>query len=52
VRIDGLHDAKVRGQRFLRPGTVSIAFGHSVTYGANDDPEAIARDLERRVREA
>jgi long-chain acyl-CoA synthetase len=52
VRIDNLHDAKVRGQRVLRPGAVTVSFGEAVRYGANDDPQTIARELERRVREA
>jgi long-chain acyl-CoA synthetase len=52
VRIDNLHEAKVRGQFFLRPGTVAISFGEPVSFGVNDDPAAIARDLERRVRDA
>jgi long-chain acyl-CoA synthetase len=52
VRIDNLYDAKVRGQRFIRPGTVSVSFGASIVYGPNDDPEYVARDVERRVREA
>jgi long-chain acyl-CoA synthetase len=52
VRIDNLYDAKVRGQRFIKPGTVSVSFGDAILYEAHDDPERIARDLERRVRDA
>jgi len=51
VRIDGLFELKLRGRKFARPGTVRVTIGAPIRFGADEDPEVIARDLERRVRE-
>jgi long-chain acyl-CoA synthetase len=51
IRIDGLFEIYQRGQYFSRPGSVTVTFGEPVEYPAEDNPTAITRDLERRVRE-
>jgi len=52
VRIDGLYEMKVGKKYFSAPGTVRVNFGAPVRYDAADDPDEVARDLERRVGEA
>jgi len=49
VRIDGLFELKKAGKRIARPGAVKVNIGEPVRYGPTEKPEAIARDLERRV---
>ena len=52
VRIDGLAELKVSGRRgFAFPGSVTVNFGEPVTYGRDEDPADITKDLERRVKE-
>ncbi len=52
VYIEGLTELKLSGRRgFAGPGRVSVNFGPPVTYTRDEDPAAITRDLERRVRE-
>jgi long-chain acyl-CoA synthetase len=52
VYIGGLTELKLSGRRgFTSPGRVSVRFGRPVTYGPDQDPAEITRDLERRVKE-
>ena len=49
--IQGLFALKAAGRRIARPGEVSVIFGDPVVYERGQAPEAIAKDLERRVAE-
>lgn len=51
IRLDGLFELKQRRQFFVRPGTVSVTFGEPVKFPPKETPEAITRELERRVRD-
>ena len=50
--IQGLFALKAAGRRIARPGEVSVIFGDPVVYERGQAPEAIAKDLERRVARA
>jgi long-chain acyl-CoA synthetase len=51
VRIDGLYEARVRGRRLVGPGKIVVRLGKPVSYRPDENPNSIARDLERRMRE-
>lgn len=51
IKLDGLFELKQRRQFFVRPGTVSVTFGEPITFPPQTTPEAITRELERRVRD-
>jgi long-chain acyl-CoA synthetase len=51
IYLHGLFDLKQRKQILTRPGHVRATIGAPVCFSGNEDPEAIARELERRVRE-
>lgn len=50
MRIDGLWDLKKAERHFAWPGEVSVIIGEPVTYSPHQDPEAVTRDLAKRVR--
>ena len=50
VRIDGLWRLKQAGRHFAWPGQISVNIGEPASYSSQDEPEQIARDLERRVK--
>jgi len=49
IRIDGLFELKRAGKRMTRPFKVTVTIGALVRFDRGDDPESIARELERRV---
>jgi long-chain acyl-CoA synthetase len=49
MRLDGLVALAHQRRKFARPGEITIRIGAPVTYSATEEPEAIARDLQRRV---
>ena len=51
VRIDGLSRLKQAGRHFAWPGQISVNIGEPTCYSSQHEPEQIARDLARRVRE-
>jgi long-chain acyl-CoA synthetase len=51
VRIDGLYEARVRGRRLVGPGKIVVRLGKPVSYRPDENPNSIACDLERRMRE-
>jgi len=51
IYLHGLFDLKQREQILTRPGHVQASIGAPVRFAANQDPEEITRELERRVRE-
>jgi len=51
MRIDGLFALKQKKQRFSRPGTVQVHIGHPVKFGPADDPEEIAKKLQKIVEQ-
>jgi long-chain acyl-CoA synthetase len=51
VRIDGLYAARLRGRKFVRPGSVTVVFGEPVVFDAGDDPSRAAAAIERMVAE-
>jgi long-chain acyl-CoA synthetase len=51
MRIDGLFPLKAAKKHYARPGTVQIHIGEPVRFEATDDPEAIAKVLQKKVTE-
>ena len=51
MRIDGLFELKAAGRRVARPGQVKVTIGDPVQFPPESDPEWIARELQKRVRE-
>jgi long-chain acyl-CoA synthetase len=51
MRIDGLYEARVRGRKLVGPEKIVVRFGKPVSYRPDENPNSIARDLERRMRE-
>ena len=51
MRIHGLWRLKQAHRHIASPGRVSVAIGAAVNYSAEDNPEEIAHDLFRRVKE-
>ncbi|HEY0365407.1 MAG TPA: 1-acyl-sn-glycerol-3-phosphate acyltransferase, partial [Pyrinomonadaceae bacterium] len=47
VMLRGLFEVKKRGQRFVKPGTVSVTFREPVTFAADTTPAAITTELDR-----
>jgi long-chain acyl-CoA synthetase len=47
VMLRGLFEVKKRGQRFVKPGTVSVSFGEAMTFSAEETPAAITNELDR-----
>lgn len=50
LRLDGLLELREQNQILARPGQVRVTIGEPVRFRAEDDPEEITRELERRVR--
>lgn len=48
VKIEGLYELKA-AQRHFAPGKITVKIGEPVKFAASDDPDSIARDLEKRV---
>lgn len=51
MHLQGLYDLKRDERIFARPGHVEATIGRPVRFAANQDPNEITRELERRVRE-
>jgi long-chain acyl-CoA synthetase len=51
MHLSGLQELKESGRRFTRPGRVRVKIGAPVCFDASQDPEEIAAELNRRVRE-
>ena len=51
MNLSGLYDLKKDERLVARPGHVRVTIGAPVRFAFDQDPEEIARDLERRVRE-
>jgi long-chain acyl-CoA synthetase len=51
IYLSGLADLKAKHQLFSRPGHVTARIGKPVTFAPDEDPAAITRELERRIRE-
>ena len=51
MHLGGLFDLKQAERIIARPGHVRVTIGPPVRFSRDDDPDDIARDLERRVRE-
>ncbi len=49
MRIDGLFEVKQTGKKFTRPGQVKIKIGTPVQFEPRNDPEWIARELQKIV---
>jgi long-chain acyl-CoA synthetase len=49
MRIDGLFPLKIQKKHYARPGTVQVRIGNPVRFAATDDPEEIARELQKIV---
>ena len=49
--LSGLYDLKKDERLVARPGHVQVTISAPVRFASDQDPEEIARDLERRVRE-
>ena len=51
MRIDGLFKLKKAGQKFAKPGAITVSVGAPVQIEPGSDPEWIARELQKRVAE-
>jgi long-chain acyl-CoA synthetase len=51
IRLAGLFDLKQAERRIARPGRVSVTIGKPVRFASDQDPNEIARELQRRVAE-
>ena len=51
MRIDGGFDLRQAGRRIARPGHVRVTIGAPVRFGAEQDANEIAHELQRRVAE-
>jgi long-chain acyl-CoA synthetase len=51
IRLDGLFELKQKDRSFARPGHVKVTIGKPVRFSADQDPEEIAKELQRRVEE-
>ena len=49
IRLDGLFDLKKNEKHFAPPGKVRVTIGKPIRFSANQDPEAVARELQRTV---
>jgi hypothetical protein len=49
LRIDGLFEVKQAGKKFTRPGQVKVKIGATVQFDPGNDPERIARELQKIV---
>jgi long-chain acyl-CoA synthetase len=49
MRIDGLFEVKQAGKRFTRPGQVKVKIGAPVQFAPGNNPEWIARELQKMV---
>ncbi|HET6933910.1 MAG TPA: AMP-binding protein [Candidatus Angelobacter sp.] len=51
MRIEGLFPLKIAKKHYAKPGTIQVRIGSPVSFAATDDPEAIARQLQKIVQE-
>jgi long-chain acyl-CoA synthetase len=49
MRIDGLYPLRIEKKHYAKPGTIQVRIGDPVRFAATDDPEEIARELQRIV---
>ena len=48
MKIEGLHEL-IAAHRHFAPGKMTVKIGEAVKFGSGDDPDTIARELEKRV---
>lgn len=51
MRIDGLFEVKKAGKKFAPAGQIQVRIGAPVRFDRDDDPAAIAQEMERHVTE-
>jgi long-chain acyl-CoA synthetase len=51
LRIDGLFELKQAGKKFTRPGRVKVRIGVPLKFEPGSDPEWIARELQKKVKQ-
>ena len=51
MRLDGLFELRQNNRTIARPGHVKVTIGPPVRFSAEQNPEEIARDLQRKVEE-
>jgi long-chain acyl-CoA synthetase len=51
MRLAGLFDLKQQNRILARPGHVQVTIGRPIRFSPDQDPNEIARELERRVAE-
>jgi long-chain acyl-CoA synthetase len=49
MRLDGLYELKQALRKFALPGRITVTIGHPLRFSADQDPDEIARELERSV---
>jgi len=49
MRIDGLFPFKIAKKHYAPPGAVQVRIGDPVRFEPDDDPEEIAKELQRKV---
>ncbi len=51
MRIDGLFELKQAGKKLALPGKVHVKIGFPIKFGIAEDPEKIAKELQKKVEE-
>ena len=51
MRIDGLYQYRVQQKHFVPPNQIRVSIGEPVQYAPDENPDSIAKDLQRRVAE-
>jgi 1-acyl-sn-glycerol-3-phosphate acyltransferase len=49
IRIDGLYEYRVKRAHWVPPDRITVSIGKPVQYASNENPDSIAKDLQRRV---
>lgn len=50
IMLRGLFEVKQRGQRFVKPGTVSVTFGEPLEFSSGETAAEITKELESKLR--
>jgi long-chain acyl-CoA synthetase len=51
MRIDGLYEYRIQKKHFVPPNQIRVSIGEPVQYAPDENPDSIAKDLQRRVAE-
>jgi long-chain acyl-CoA synthetase len=51
MRIDGLYEYRFKKKHFVPPNQIRVSIGEPVQYAPSENPDSIAKDLQRRITE-